>query len=349
MRSSTSNSEPSSATGGTRLLAPEGRLVSGGWGATFLVAALVALGVLGGWEMSWRSRGVAGSVSDLQASWSVAREGARGDAVVLAGTSKMQSAIDPRVLGESLGREGAVQLALIDRSPLPVLEELARDERFAGTVVVDVAPRIFFDGDGGREAAAEEILRGHEAYLVSPGERIDARLGLLVESSLALRRPAFSLRQLVEWPLTSRALRMPFSRVRLDRFRELDFDRLDVDRRRASQARIVATVGRPAAPDEVVVLARRVAAATEAIQGRGGAVFLTLLPISGRARQEEERRFPRAAYWDQLLRISGLPGIHFADHPQLADFECTDGLHLERQASTAFTLAFAGVLAHELH
>ena len=329
-------------------LAAEGRLVQGGWGAVFLLAMAVALAALGVWEWSWRSRGVAPSVNDLDASWSVARDRVGRRSVVLVGTSKMQSALDPRLLGEELGREPAILLALIDSSPLPVLEDLARDEAFAGTVVVDVAPRIFFDGDGGRETGADEVLRAHRSYLVSPGERVDARLGLLVESSLSMRRPAFSLRRLVEWPLTGRAPRTPFARVRLDRFRELDFERLDLDARRRSQARIVERAGRPATAGELDSLVARVATAATTIRQRGGEVVLTMLPVSGQARRAEERRFPRSEYWDRLASSTGLPAIHFADHRRLTAFEAGDGLHLDAESATAFTVAFAELLAPHL-
>ena len=313
-----------------------------------LAAAALTLVLLGLWEGAWRAREIAPSVSNLEASWNVARDRVRPDSIVLAGTSKMQSAIDPRVLGEALGREAAVQLALIDRSPLPILEELARDGSFVGTVVMDVAPRIFFDAEGGREQAAEAILDAYRAYRVSPGERADARLGLLVESSLTFRRPVFSLRRLVDWRLVGRPLRLPFARVRLDRFRELEFDKIDLQARRRSQARVVATVGRPASAEELATFSSRLAAAAAAIRSRGGEVVLTLLPVSGRARQEEERRFPRAVYWDELVSATGLRAIHFEDFPELAGFECADGLHLDREAAVAFTPAFAGALAREL-
>ena len=344
MRSSTSSSE----TGGVAPRLADGRLVSGGWGGVLAVAAALSLLVLGAWEGSWRRRGVAPSLTDLEDSWNVVRDGVGRDSVVLVGTSKMQSALDPRLLGGALGREPALQLALIDRSPVPVLEELARDVAFAGTAVIDVAPRIVFDAEGEREATAEAVLDAYRVYLESPGERLGARLGMLAESSLTLRRPALSLRRLVEWPLTGQALRPPFARVRRDRFRELDFSRLDLASRRRSQATIAARVGRPLTEEEMAVLAARVVRAAGAIRERGGAVVLAMLPVSGRARLEEEGRFPRSSYWDELVGATGLPSIHFADHPPLAAFDCADGVHLDTATAHAFTLAFAEILAPHL-
>lgn len=325
-------------------LEAEGRLVSGGWGRTFVAAAVVALAALGWWEGRWRSRGVEPSISSVGASWHVARDRIGGRSIALVGTSKMQSAIDPWVLGEALGREPAIQLALIDRSPLPILEQMADDSSFAGTVVVDIAPRIFFDGTGGREAAARELLDSYATYRTSPGDRANARMELIVEGSLVLRRPAFSIRRLLDSKLQERELRLPFARVRPDRFRELDFERVNLESRRLSQATIVATSGRAASEDELESLVGRTSRAAAEIRRRGGEVVLTLLPVSGRARKEEERRFPRFVYWDVLAAGTGLPSIHFEDFDDLARFDCADGLHLGREQAAAFTRAFAAHL-----
>ncbi len=324
-------------------LTDDDQLVDAPWGRLFAIAALLTVVVLGAWEGHWRRHGIGPSLSDLDASWSVARDWVEPHSIVLVGTSKIQSALDPQLLGAHLGREAAIQLALINGSPLPVLEHLARDAKFRGTVVVDVSPRIFFDRERRHERRSRAILDVYRAYLTSPGERIDARLVMAVESSLVLRRAEFSLRRLLEVWTKPRPLQVPFARVRFDRFRELDFSRLDLAVRRSTQATILAA-GEPATEAGVAALAERTRRAAAAIESRGGGVLLALLPVTGSARQAEERLFPRRDYWQELVERSGLEAVHFADHAELAAFECPDGLHLGTEQAKRFTAAFAGYL-----
>lgn len=313
------------------------------WGRVFAAAGLVAVVVLGVWEGCWRGRGIEPSLSDLEASWSVARDWVKPQSIVLVGASKIQSAVDPRLLGDHLDTDPAIQLALINASPLPILEHLARDAEFRGTVVVDVSPRIFFDVELRHERRSRSILGAYRTYLTSPGEQIDARLVMAAESAVVLRRAAFSLRRVLEVWTKPRPLALPFARVRFDRFRELDFSHIDLESRRLSQMTILAA-GKPATPVGVRALADRTRRAAEAIERRGGRVVLTLLPVTGRAREAEERLFPRREYWRVLVERSGLEAIHFADRPELAAFECPDGLHLETEQARRFTAAFAELL-----
>ncbi|MDX1642853.1 MAG: hypothetical protein R3244_00700 [Thermoanaerobaculia bacterium] len=316
------------------------RLVDAPWARLFAIAALVALTVLAAWEGYWRRHGVGPSLSDIDASWSVARDWVEPESIVLVGTSKIQSALDPELLGERLDEEAAIQLALINGSPLPILEHLARDEEFRGTVVVDVSPRIFFDRELRHERRSRAILEAYRAYRTSPGDRIDARLVMTVESSLVLRRAEFSLRRVLETWTKPRPLQIPFARVRFDRFRELDFSRLDLAVRRSTQTAILAA-GEPATAQDVAALADRTRRAAAAIERRGGRVLLALLPVTGSAREAEERLFPRGDYWQELVEKSGLEAVHFADYPELGAFECPDGVHLEADQARRFTEAFA--------
>jgi hypothetical protein len=256
----------------------------------------------------------------------------------------MQSALDPRILAPALGGVPVLQLALVDRSPLPVLEHLAADLRFAGVAVVDITPRIVFDATGLRDEAARDVMDESAALRRSPGEWIDARLGLGVEALLVLRRPDFSIRSIVDSWLPGRELELPLVTTRIDRFREIEFDRIDLDGRRVAQAVIVARNSRPPDEEGMAAIVRRTRTAARTIEGRGGRVVLVMLPVSDPAREVEERSFPRALYWDVLVEETGLPAIHFADHPALAEIECPDGLHMDRRVSREFSARFAPVL-----
>ncbi|MDB4309134.1 hypothetical protein N9913_02370, partial [Porticoccaceae bacterium] len=74
-------------------------------------------------------------------------------------------------------------------SPLPVLDDLAADEQFAGTVLVDLIPRVVFDAKGSREKAPKRRLAARDRGSGSPSKWTEDRLSVYVQSQLTFRDP----------------------------------------------------------------------------------------------------------------------------------------------------------------
>jgi len=51
----------------------------------------------------------------------------------------------------------------------------------------------------------------------------------------------------------------------------------------------------------------------------------------------ESQITPRPYIWDMILRVTGAPGIHFEDYPQLSGFDCPEWSHLNKKDATEFT------------
>ena len=85
----------------------------------------------------------------------------------------------------------------------------------------------------------------------------------------------------------------------------------------------------------------------DAITERGGRVIFVHHPSSGGVRELEHRNNPRAAFWDRLLEETGAPGIHYADHPELRDFDCPEWSHLSASDSVEYSKRLANVLKRE--
>lgn len=64
-------------------------------------------------------------------------------------------------------------------------------------------------------------------------------------------------------------------------------------------------------------------------------------PSAGMLYQLEEQSFPRKETWDALLEKTGVPGIHFEDHPELQGFELPEWSHLRAEHAPPFTKALA--------
>ncbi|MGH8482027.1 MAG: hypothetical protein ACRES8_06170, partial [Nevskiaceae bacterium] len=85
-------------------------------------------------------------------------------------------------------------------------------------------------------------------------------------------------------------------------------------------------------------------AQARAIRARGGRVAFVVLPKSGLVRMLEERRYPRAQFWDRFVALAEAPSVHFEDVPAWRGLECPDGSHLDLRQRAAFTEGLAEVL-----
>jgi len=111
-----------------------------------LFMLLFVLLFFAGWEIYLRSSGVKITYDDGKELWSHhrARVYAPIDkATVFIGSSRIKFDLDIPTWQRLTGEE-AIQLAKQGSSPLPVLDDLAADEKFKGKVIVDVTEELFF-------------------------------------------------------------------------------------------------------------------------------------------------------------------------------------------------------------
>jgi len=315
-----------------------------GWRQTLAATLALLIVALAGWEVLWRVYGVEPSIRDDANAWCIARGAVQPDGVVLVGTSRLASDVDPRRMAAALGRP-VHQLALTGTSPIPVLEHLADTPEFAGTVVVDWAAHIVLDAKrrAERERRAHEYLGKWNTYRSSPGQWLEARIRRELQSRLASLNDAVGIRSLLRSVRTVSLPVLPFIHLDRDRFRRLDFSRTDIEERRAYllQRAEGGAVGDEA--DVVATFARLEDAAT-AIRARGGEVVFVRLPVHGDLRASEQDRYPRVLYWDRFVAATAATTIHFSDHPDLAQHEPPDGSHLDLSQTAGFTTDLAALL-----
>lgn len=330
-----------------------------------LAAALLTAGLVAAWELRWRAAGYRPSMDDTPDLWADARrrlEAAPPDQVVLVGASRVLFDLDLEVLERELGVRRPIQLATVGTNPLVHLEHVAAAEEVTGTVLCGVHPGLFFLPPGVAERYAR---RGFERYRkATPAQRIgaalwqelDARLALLNIDDLALR----ALIEELEVPQRTgvHVMRVPYI-FSLDRERRGRMvPRLLEDaafRERIQRLWIDMPRGPPPSPAN---RARgegmrhqtlwRARAAVDRIRARGGQVIFLHLPASGELRELERRMSPRERTWDALLAVTGAPGIHVDDHPELAGFDCPEWSHLSAADSVEFTRRLAPHLARLL-
>jgi hypothetical protein len=305
------------------------------------VALLVAGVLLAGAEWGWRRRGFQPGVKDTPELWSLARaQASEGDGrgVVLLGSSRFQSGLVPEELSKVLGGAHTVQLSINGASSLPLLEDLAGDERFRGLVLCEVSPTLFFSVEPNevRARPAQYVAGYRHRTFVADWEtamRLPFQERFVV--LLSAVQPQSVLRHLV----VNRSLPAPpFSRTFANRQQWSDFQGVELEPlRRMWAQRYQGAHGKAPEPAELEALLERVSSQVARIRARGGEVVFVRMVSSGAVKRIEDERYPRAVYWDQLLQRTGAQGLSFEDVPALARFECPEDSHLDARATPEFT------------
>ncbi|MEQ9400310.1 MAG: hypothetical protein RJQ04_14195 [Longimicrobiales bacterium] len=331
-----------SSTSSSRL--PEGR-----WGRTLVLAAVLTLAAGAAIETVLRAQGFRPGFPESPGLWSYHRARAVGtEPVVLLGFSRMQLGVDPAVLEEEFGRP-VLQLAVNATSPMPILADLAADERFAGTVWISVLEGDLFEHQGEASAYVRHF-RENPSNLNRELNRDAARF---LTANLAMR--SSQARLLAWWESWLRGLPndAPYVVMRADRYRAADYQaHADLpglrDYIRGAWDDFLDPwaewAERPDAPqifaDSVAMLRQRV----EAIEERGGEVVLIRLPVSGPLRDREYRLFPREDYWEYLVGETGATAVHFEDYEEFAGLSLPDDSHLDARDAPAFTRSLARIV-----
>jgi hypothetical protein len=287
-----------------------------------------------------RRYGVHPSWSVGAESWCVEALALEPDGIAILGTSRILSGVEPDELSRLTGRR-ARQLAINATSMLPILEWLAAQPDFAGTVVAEVTPYLEFRAGFEGHTTAERFLRDLEDFRRSPGRRVDSQLSRFLQTRLACRSPGFHLLAPYRDRHGPGIRRLKSLTVEATRFTRLEFEAGDEP---AEGHDAGPTMGVPAGKAELDRLINRFASAARAIQERGGRVVFLCMPSGGKVEEREERVFPRKDYWERLAAATTAEAIHSSDMPTLAAFPCPDGEHLDYRDALRFTRALAEVL-----
>ena len=324
-------------------------------GKAAVLAAVIVLAAVACWEIYLRNHGVTISYDDGPPLWSDKRAMVyepSDKAMVFIGSSRMKYDLDIQTWEKLTGLH-AVQLAIEGSSPRPVLDDLANDPNFRGRLVVDATDGLFFSNSpGSQESPLKNIKYYHDR---TPAQRVSFRLNKVLESNLVcLDKDNFALNaqlDALEIPSRQGVFMMPIF--------PMDFQRNTFDRQMYMTPRFVADTalqhrvsgiwqffGKMAAhappmpPEALDGIFQSVKVAVDKIKARGGEVLFLHPPSSGPALMGETMGFPREKYWDRLLTVTGCPGIHFADYPEIAHFVCPEDSHLSPQDAVVFTRHF---------
>jgi hypothetical protein len=326
-------------------------------GLTVVVVVLVSAATLV-WELYVRSIGYGPTLNDTDDLWVQQRRAIKPESVVIVGDSRPLFDLDLDELQKGLGKR-PVQLAIAGSCPFPVLEELANDQSFHGTIVCSVVPGMFFAPGGPLLETSEKALKRYKEQTLA--QRASHHLGMWLEEHVAFtKQEDLTLDQLLKrLPIPNR----PYAQVP-PRFPPY-FQTVDRERRtrmiescanpEGELARRIQQIWLPLftppppptyVPKELfmanmgkAVEARfqNTAKAVEKLRARGGRIVFVHFPHSGQLKELEDRLNPRTRDWERLLKETGASGIYDKDFPELSGFDCPEWSHLSAGDSVEFT------------
>jgi len=239
------------------------------------------------------------------------------------------------------------------------LEDLANDKNFKGNLVVDVTEILFFSTAPGNARRPDENMKYFKER--TPAQQASFHINHLLESQFVfLDKEWHSLgAQLNNLHFSERpgvfnfhGFPSDFGRVKFNR-QEYMTDKFVADTGLRNQVKAIwGTFGKmskepPPSGGKLDSIFTSVKTAVDKINSRGGQVIFVRTPSSGEFLSAEKKGFPREKYWDRLLEITKCPGIHYADYPAIANFECPESSHLSQRDAIVFTKNFIKILSDE--
>jgi len=357
------------------------------WGRLALIVLIVVAVATAGWEMYWRGQGYEPSYDATDSSWAEFRAKAQTagpEYTIITGSSRALFDIDLPTWRAETGNRPVIQLAKEGSAPLPIVRDLIENTDFAGTLVVSVAPGLFFFKNSMHDGDAERLVKYYQNW--SPAQKMEHWANLLMEPAFAfVEKGELNLGNLVlEMELPNR----PAYLAGYDRVPKLSNDtrerqakmwsKVVTDTAYAQRVRGIwlgfssrtgplmrpadyaakkgdAIAGKfmPMPPPLQVSPAERdsffmeIKSWADKLRKRGGRMVFICPPSMGMLYILDEKEFPRKETWDLMLEKTGVRGIHFEDHPELQGFELPEWSHLRAEHAPPFTKALVRLMMND--
>jgi hypothetical protein len=320
--------------------------------AAALALSLSLIAILS-WEFHLRHKGHQVSYDDNEALWADKRAMVYMPAdktTVFIGSSRIKYDLDIPTWRALTGKD-AIQLANVGSSPRAVLTDLSNDPNFKGDVVVDVTEGTFFSEFAIYDGSTNKKIAYYHSR--TPTQRFSFMVNHVLESQFVfLDQDWFSINGMIDdIPISSRPGIFSGPHFPIG-FTLADYDRqnimtpdfvLDTNQHNAVRRVWSHGLNRPFEPlstEKTDAIFNSVKRDVDKIKARGGQVLFVRTPSSGLYLEKETLHYPRAEFWDRLLRLTDCRGIYFMDDPVTAHFVCPEWSHLTPADAVIYTKAF---------
>ncbi|MCH9660138.1 MAG: hypothetical protein K0U54_04415 [Bacteroidetes bacterium] len=314
------------------------------------------------WEFYVRSEGYASELDDNKALWAIQRakvDHLTDDEVVLLGSSRVHYDIQLNEWEEATGIR-PIMLASDGTTPTPIFKEIVDHTDFSGTVLIGVAPVLFFSEPGKGFMWDRPSKRLKHYYDRTYAQRANHLLSIPLERSFSFLNASeeewsddIDLKTLING--ISIGDRVPSGRLPFNNFGFVDADRnvTMFEKTRSDTAfanGIIKVWGsgwdkRPAPVLDAVISYYKPLIAK--FKERGGEIIFLRCPSSGGNRERERAKIPRSEFWNPFIEQIESPGYHFEDYESLSHFTCPEESHLYTPDARLFTKEVVQILLND--
>lgn len=316
-----------------------------------LMALLLIVLFIAGWELFWRSNEAPIAFNDDEALWANSRAQIyqpQNKATVVIGSSRIKFDLDIPTW-ETLTGEEVVQLSIVGTNPIPLLEDLANDEKFNGKLIIDVTEPLFFSP---APPAMESAVKAIAFYKkLTPSQKFSSRINYALESKFVfLEEKKYALNALLadlEVPNRAGVFTFPifpkgFEVTNYNRQTYMTDEFLNDPKKVKQQTdnwtKLRVLFGAPPiGGDTLNQYLDKIKFNVDKIRSRGGKVIFVRTPASGPMEQGTKAVFPREKFWNRLLTHINSPGIHYEDYPETSGFICPEWSHLAPKDAITYT------------
>ncbi|QKJ30230.1 hypothetical protein HQ865_10795 [Mucilaginibacter mali] len=325
-----------------------------------ILAVVLLITFIISWELYLRHKGVIADYDDGPELWADKRAMVyepADKATVFIGSSRIKYDLDIPTW-ESLAGTHAIQLAMTGSTPVPMLDDLANDPKFKGSLIVDVTEILFFNKAPYFLISPAEGIGYYKKR--TPAQQASFLLDKPVEANLAFLNSAhlsingmLDHAQVKDRPGVYPTLDFPidFEPTMFNRQNKMT-DRFVADTNLQNQVKgIWAMLGKDPSPPmsgkELDAFMQNIKSDVDKIKARGGSVIFVRTPSNPPMYIGESMGYPRKLYWDRLLATTGCKGIYFADYPATAHLVCPEWSHLDPKSAITYTKALVSILKQQ--
>lgn len=321
-----------------------------------LDSLLVMVCIVAGFEFALRQNGHHVAITDTANLWAIQRRridhADTKNQIVILGDSRAQMGLNPQVIEEHTTGKEIIMLAVRGSHSLPVIDDLAYQSDFAGTIICSFnANQSLYEIDTQKNWVGQYHQMLNNGSWVN--EFLDQKIQGFFQARLVLCsfEPFGFIKQMIQ----KRQLPQPkFLNMNASRYMPVDYYRYGPawlkacrDDRGKRIRKGIQKVTQEEKDIRWVSMIERLAKAVKKIQSRGGEVILVRMPTEGIHYQIVTHEHPRKLYWDTIQDRVGAKTIFFEDYPQLSGFKCPDMSHLNYDDADKYTASFIKILKKE--
>ena len=332
---------------------------------SLIIAVILGIATVTGWELYWRSQGMQPNLYDNKNLWANQRAKLENDTsnmTVFIGSSRILYDIQLDIWRELTDTE-PIMLAVQGASPIPTFKDIVENTDFSGTLMVGITPPLTFSTVFPKAPPITRSQSKVDYYKKRTyAQRINHRLAVPLQTNLAFIRDGdeewdsdVDLKTLLKQIHIGERNGPPpvpfnnFEEITEDRHMKMPAyvtnDTVYANTIKAAWKDMILSNDMPP-PDKEGTTAAFLEL-VEKFKQRGGNLILVRCPSSGFFKDVEAKGFPRKDFWNPLVEKAKVKAYHYDDYPQFRNLNLPEWSHLALEDAQFFTKELIAILKND--